>query len=44
MSHQDTLRQLVKELKTAGLVPTRRDEILTQMQHLLKDDHQSISE
>jgi len=36
LSHQDTLRQLVKELKTAGLEPTRRDEILEQMQHLLK--------
>ena len=37
LSHQDTLRQLVKELKTAGLGLTRRDEILTQMQHLLKN-------
>ena len=36
LSHQDTLRQLVKELKTARLGPTRHDEILTQMQHLLK--------
>ena len=36
LSHQDTLRQLVKELTTAGLGLTRRDEILAQMQHLLK--------
>jgi len=31
LSHQDTLRWLVKELTTAGLGPTRRDEILAQM-------------
>jgi hypothetical protein len=31
-SHQDTLRQLVEELKTPGLEPTRRDDILDQMQ------------
>ncbi len=37
-SHQDTLRQLVKELKTPGLDPTRRDEILDQMQRLLKNN------
>ena len=36
LSHKDTLRQLVKELTTAGLGLTRRDEILSQMQHLLK--------
>ena len=44
LSHRDTLRQLVEELKTARVKPTRRDEILSQMQHLLKDDHQNISE
>ena len=37
-SHQDTLRQLVKELKTLGLDPTRRDEILDQMQRLLENN------
>jgi integrase/recombinase XerD len=37
-SHQDTLRHLVKELKTPGLDPTRRDEILDQMQRLLKNN------
>ena len=36
LSHQDTLRQLVKELKTPGLEPTRHDEILEQMQRLLE--------
>jgi site-specific recombinase XerD len=35
-SHQDTLRQLVEELKTPGLELTRRDEILDQMQRLLE--------
>ena len=44
LSHKDTLRQLVEELKTAGVKPIRRDEILSQMQQLLKDDHQNISE
>jgi site-specific recombinase XerD len=44
LSHKDTLRQLVEELKTARVNPIRRDEILSQMQHLLKDDHQNISE
>jgi integrase len=37
-SHQDTLRKLVKELKTPGLDPARRDEILDQMQRLLKNN------
>jgi hypothetical protein len=37
LSHQDTLRQLIKELKTPGLEPTRRDEILDQMQCLLEN-------
>lgn len=36
LSHKDTLRQLVEELKTAGVEPTLRDEILSQMQRLLK--------
>jgi hypothetical protein len=35
-SQQDKLRQLVKELKTTGLEPTRRNEILDQMQRLLE--------
>ena len=35
-SHQDMLRELVQELKTLEPISTRRDEILTQMQHLLK--------
>ena len=39
LSHKDTLRQLVEELKTARVEPTRRDEIMSQMQGLLKDDH-----
>ena len=34
-TQQDTFRQLVKELKTPGLEPTSRDEILDQMQRLL---------
>jgi integrase len=34
-SQQDTLRQLVEELKTQGLDSTRHDEILNQMQHIL---------
>jgi hypothetical protein len=34
---QHTLRQLVEELKTPGLEPTRRDEILDQMQRLLEN-------
>jgi hypothetical protein len=37
-SHQHTLRQLVEELKTPGLDPTRRDEILDQMQRLLENN------
>jgi integrase len=37
-SHQHTLRQLVKELKTPGLDSTRRDEILDQMQRLLENN------
>jgi site-specific recombinase XerD len=37
-SQQDTLRQLVKELKTPDLEPTHRDEILDQMQRLLEND------
>ena len=36
--HQHTLRQLVEELKTPGLEPTRRDEILDQMQRLLENN------
>ena len=35
---QGILRQLVKQLKTPNLEPTRRDEILDQMQRLLEDD------
>ena len=35
-SHQDTLRQLIKELKTLGVESTRHDEILNQMQQLLE--------
>jgi len=34
---QHTLRQLVEELKTPGLEPTRRDEILDQTQRLLEN-------
>ncbi|MFC2043186.1 tyrosine-type recombinase/integrase [Chloroflexota bacterium] len=37
-TQQDTFRQLVKELKTPGLEPTRRDEILDQMQNLLENN------
>ncbi len=37
-SHQNTLRQLVKELKSPGLVQSRHDEILDQMQRLLETD------
>jgi len=44
LSHKDMLRQLVEELRTAGVEPTRREEILSQMQQLLKDDHQNVSE
>ena len=36
--HQHTLRQLVEVLKTPGLEPTRRDEILDQMQRLLENN------
>jgi len=36
LSHQDSLRKMVKELKMPGLEPTRRDEILEQMQRLLE--------
>ena len=41
-SQQDTLRQLVKELKSPGLEPTRRNEILDQMQRLLEYAEQSL--
>jgi site-specific recombinase XerD len=37
-SHQHTLRQLVEELKTPGLEPTRHDEILDHLQRLLEND------
>lgn len=37
-SQQDLLRQLIKELKTPDLEPTRHDEILDQMQRLQEDD------
>lgn len=37
-SQQDLLRQLVKELKTPDLEPTRRDKILDQMQRLLENE------
>jgi len=36
LSRQDTLRQLVKELKMPGLEPTRHDEILEHMQRLME--------
>ncbi|MBI9044571.1 MAG: tyrosine-type recombinase/integrase [Anaerolineaceae bacterium] len=36
-SHQDTLRQLIIELKMPGLESNRRDEILNQMQRLLEN-------
>jgi acetyl/propionyl-CoA carboxylase alpha subunit len=38
LSQQRKLRQLVEELKTPGLDPTRRDEILDQMQRLLENN------
>jgi hypothetical protein len=34
---QDTLRQLILELKTESLSEQRRDEILDQMQRLLEE-------
>ena len=37
-SHQNTLRQLVKELKSPGLVQSRHDEILDKMQQLLETE------
>lgn len=37
-SQQDILQQLVNELKTPGLEPTRRDEILDQMQRMLENN------
>ena len=36
---QDTLRQLILELKTESLSEQRRDEILDQMQRLLEEDN-----
>jgi len=36
-TQQHTLRQLVEELKTPGLEPNRRDEILDQLQRLLEN-------
>jgi len=39
LSHQDTLRKMIKELKMPGLEPTRRDEILEQMQQLLESSN-----
>ena len=38
LSHQDILQQLIKELKTPGLEPTRHDEILDHLQRLLEND------
>jgi hypothetical protein len=38
LSHQDILQQLIKELKTPGLAPTRHDEILDHLQRLLDND------
>ncbi len=38
-SHQDTLRKMINELKMPGLEPTRRDEILEQMQQLLESSN-----
>jgi len=35
-SNQETFRQLIQELKTPGMDQTKRDEILEQMQRLLK--------
>ena len=37
-SHQNTLRQWVKELKSPGLLQSRHDENLDQMQRLLETD------
>jgi site-specific recombinase XerD len=37
ISNQETFRQLIQELKTPGLNQKRHDEILEQMQSLLKD-------
>jgi hypothetical protein len=37
LSHQDTLRQFVKELKAPGLEQSRHDEILDQIQRLLEN-------
>jgi hypothetical protein len=36
-NQQNILRQLVEELKTPGLVQSRHDEILDQMQRLLEN-------
>jgi len=36
LSHQDTLRQLIEELKMPGLEVVRREDILGQMQRLLE--------
>jgi len=41
-SHQNTLRQMVKELKASGLVQSRHDEILDQMQRLLETDDKKV--
>jgi len=42
VSHQDTFRQLILELKTPDLNPTRHDEILDQMQRLLETDDKKV--
>ncbi len=36
VSHQETFRQLIQELKSPGLDQIRHDEILKQMQSLLE--------
>lgn len=38
LSYQDRLQQLVRELKSLGLVQSRHDEILDQMQGLFEID------
>lgn len=42
LSHQDILQQLIKELKTPGLEPTRHDEILDHLQRLLENDDKNV--
>jgi hypothetical protein len=41
-SQQPTLRQLVEELKTAGLEQSRQDEIADQMRRLSETDDSKI--